>query len=87
MEADKLVFMANQIASFFKSYPEEDATVGIRDHIRAFWTPGMRRTFAERLHADPQGIEPLVVAAMTERQTGESPIKRGEVGQLASDAG
>ena len=38
---EKLVRMANQIATFFRSYPEEEAVAGIQKHIKAFWTPKM----------------------------------------------
>ena len=37
----KLVYMANQIATFFRSYPEAEAVAGIHKHIVAFWTPKM----------------------------------------------
>jgi formate dehydrogenase subunit delta len=92
MEADKLVAMANQIATFFRSYPETDAMRGIHDHIVAFWTPGMRRTLEARLQDNPAGVESLVVGAITTRPRGESPIKKetegpAAGGQLASDAG
>ena len=93
MDGEKLVFMANQIAAFFKAYPEEDAIVGVRDHIVSFWTPGMRRTLQARMLGSTEGLEHLVVAAMTgPRPDCESPIKKemqgpGELGQMASDAG
>jgi formate dehydrogenase subunit delta len=93
MDAEKLVSMANQIAAFFKAYPEEDAVIGVRDHIASFWTPGMRRTLEYRVQGDPSGLEHLVVVAMTRpRPVGESPIKKevqgpGELGEMASDAG
>jgi formate dehydrogenase subunit delta len=86
--------MANQIAKFFRSYPEADAIVGVEEHIRAFWTPGMRAALSARIAEAPEGIEHLVVLAMT-RPTppaGESPILKqtegpAELGQAASDAG
>jgi formate dehydrogenase subunit delta len=93
MDPEKLVFMANQIAGFFKAYPEEDAVIGVRDHIKSFWTPGMRRTLQTRLQGDASGLEHLVVVAMTQkRPEGESPIKKevqgpGALGEMASDAG
>ena len=40
-QEDKLVRMANQIATFFRSYPDEEAVAGIHKHIMAFWTPKM----------------------------------------------
>jgi formate dehydrogenase subunit delta len=94
MDAEKLVFMANQIAGFFKSYPDADAIIGIDDHIRAFWTPKMRATFATRIHDNRTGVHALVLAAMDHPhpRQGESPIKKIEqgpeaLGELVSDAG
>jgi len=42
MSPDKLVMMANQIASFFETQPHEDAAAGVADHINQFWEPRMR---------------------------------------------
>ena len=50
---DKLVRMANQIALFFRSYPENEAVAGIHNHIVAFWTPKMRRDIED--YADEAG--------------------------------
>ena len=86
--------MANQIAVFFRSYPEEDAIAGVADHIRAFWTPGMRAALSARIEQSQAGIEPLVVRAMTQPRPpcGESPIAKeikgpGQLGEAVSDAG
>ena len=93
MDAEKLVFMAGQIAAYFKAYPEDEAIIGIRDHIKSFWTPGMRKTLEARVRRDNAGVEPLVLAAMTEpRPPGESPIRKetqgpGKLGEMVSDAG
>ena len=92
-ESDKLVAMANQIASFFGAYPQEEAAHGIRDHIVAFWTPGMRRAFDARIDRDPAAISPLVLRALDgHRMRAPSPIIKetadaATLGQLASDAG
>ncbi len=90
MQVEKLAHMANQIANFFRSYPEEEACAGIRDHIQAFWTPRMRQT----LLADgpSRGLDPLVVRALATWPRAESPVQKetasaGTAGQLASDAG
>ncbi len=90
MKADKLAHMANQIASFFRSYPEDEACAGIRDHIQAFWTPRMRHM----LLADGPGetLDPLVVKALASASWAESPVRKETAsaetaGQLASDAG
>jgi len=87
---EKLVSMGNQMASFFRSYPEAEAIVGIRDHIQSFWTPRMRASILE--HGGHPGLDPLVAAALRTRPQAESPIKKetmgpGEGGLLASDAG
>lgn len=91
--AEKLVRMANQIATFFRSYPDEEAVAGIQEHIVAFWSPSMRRDFTARAQRTEDGIDPLVVAAFGPAQAAESPAKReaagpGEAGQIgAMDAG
>ena len=44
MNPDKLVKMANQIASFFAAEPDRKVAIaGVADHIKRFWDPRMRR--------------------------------------------
>jgi formate dehydrogenase subunit delta len=52
---EKLVYMANQIASFFVAQGEAKAVPAIADHIRKFWDPEMRRKFLAE--ADKPGVE------------------------------
>ena len=52
---EKLVYMANQIASFFVTQGEAKAVPAIADHIRKFWDPEMRRKFL--VQADNPNIE------------------------------
>lgn len=91
--AEKLGRMANQIATFFRSYPDEEAIAGIHEHIVAFWSPTMRRDLSARVANDVTGLDPLVVAAVRAISTGTSPARKeaagpGEAGQIgASDAG
>ncbi len=92
MTPDKLARMANEIASFFRAYPKEEACAGIRDHIVAFWTPGMRSTFLAFVKVGGPGLDPLVSEAMRTWPEVESPVGRATapaeaVGQGASDAG
>ncbi|MBB4955632.1 formate dehydrogenase subunit delta [Agrobacterium vitis] len=65
--AEKLIRMANQIATFFKSQPENERLAGIATHINKFWEPRMRRQFFELIDANPEGradgFDPLVIAA------------------------
>ncbi|MEH3116554.1 MAG: formate dehydrogenase subunit delta [Methylorubrum populi] len=89
---DKLVRMANQIALFFRSYPEEEAVAGIHKHIVAFWTPKMRRDLEG--YADEAGarLDALVRRALESEPAAESPVRPATrnpqlVGEGASDAG
>lgn len=61
MHNDHLVKMANQIASFFASYPDQDqAAAETAAHIRKFWVPEMReRLIAHAQEADGIGLAPL----------------------------
>ena len=59
--AVKLARMANQIASFFRAYPDEEAVARIHEHIVAFWSPRMRQDLAAALGRVE--LDPLVVAA------------------------
>ena len=59
-----LVRMANQIADFFRSQPEEDALKGTANHIRYFWDPRMRKKMAEHLATGGEGLSPLARAAV-----------------------
>ena len=52
---EKLVYMANQIADFFRAQGEAKAVPAIADHLNKFWDPQMRKDFlriAERPDAD-----------------------------------
>ena len=49
---EKLVRMANQIATFFLSQPEEVRVDGVATHINKFWEPRMRRRFFEMIDQD-----------------------------------
>lgn len=64
-DPEKLVKMANQIGDFFKSYPEDTAVEGIRDHIAKFWNRKMRDEFFA--HLDKKGetaLQPFVALAV-----------------------
>ena len=60
---DKLVRMANQIATFFHSKPREEGIAGVAEHINKFWEPRMRRQFFEMLDDGSGDYDELVVAA------------------------
>ena len=89
---DKLTRRANQIAQFFKSYPDDEAIAGIASHIEAFWTPKMIREFREGMRGDPK-VDPLVLQAMSPEVAARDPAEKaamgpGKLGELgAVDAG
>ncbi|WP_269930999.1 formate dehydrogenase subunit delta [Aminobacter sp. HY435] len=59
----KLVYMANQIATFFDSKPHDEGVAGIAEHINKFWDPRMRRQFFEMVDAGGAGMKPTVIEA------------------------
>ncbi|MDF1749131.1 MAG: formate dehydrogenase subunit delta [Alphaproteobacteria bacterium] len=60
----ELIRMANQIATFFQSYPEEEAVTGTAEHIRDFWTSAMRARLGRYASDNGNGVHPLVMQAM-----------------------
>ncbi|KQO61932.1 peptidase [Methylobacterium sp. Leaf469] len=88
----KLVRMANQIATFFRSYPDDEAVAGIHKHIVAFWTPKMRHALVAFGPTEGSGLDPLALQAITEKPQAESPVRAATrdpalQGAGASDAG
>lgn len=63
MSPDKLAYMANQIAGFFRSRPHDEAVAGIADHISSFWEPRMRAQFFELIASDAGKFDALVQEA------------------------
>jgi formate dehydrogenase subunit delta len=45
----RLVHMANQVADFFRSYPEAEAIDSTANHLKSFWDPRMRREIEAHL--------------------------------------
>ncbi|HEY3680815.1 MAG TPA: formate dehydrogenase subunit delta [Bradyrhizobium sp.] len=57
---DRLIHMANQIASFFKSQGPGKVTPGVADHIKKFWDPRMRSKIEAHVDAGGAGLDPEV---------------------------
>jgi formate dehydrogenase subunit delta len=55
---DKLVYMANQIGTFFLSQDAETAPAKIAEHIRKFWDPRMREAIVAHLDRGGTGLDP-----------------------------
>lgn len=66
MSPDKLIYMANQIATFFQSQPKEEARRGLADHINKFWEPRMRDQLLQLITDGHNGLSPIVIEARQE---------------------
>lgn len=66
MSPDKLIYMANQIATFFHSQPDVDKAAKVADHLKDFWEPRMLAQFYKIVgghEATTLTIDPVVIAA------------------------
>jgi formate dehydrogenase subunit delta len=61
---EKLVYMANQIGDFFKSYPQDQAVKGIKEHIEKFWDPRMLNQIYAILETPDHGLKPYPLEAL-----------------------
>lgn len=72
MNIDNLVTMANQIGTFFSSFPDRaEAHTGIAMHIERYWAPRMRVKLYE--HVDEErgiGLDPIVLSAIAVHRGG-----------------
>ena len=64
MSPEKMVRMANQIATFFKSQPKEDASARVAAHIKDFWEPRMRAQLRDYARQGGQGLDQIVLNAV-----------------------
>lgn len=84
----KLVRMANQIATFFLSQPQEIRAEGVATHINKFWEPRMRQHLFEHLEGGGEGLLPLVIEAAALIRRPEARVGAGVgVGQDAREGG
>jgi len=60
---ERLVYMANQIATFFISQPKEEQVAGVADHINKFWEPRMRTHLFQIIEQGGMGLSPMVMEA------------------------
>ncbi len=61
---EKLVYMANQIATAFAAQKHEAAVEATRVHIRKFWDPRMRTKIAEHVAHGGEGLLPIAREAL-----------------------
>lgn len=63
MSPEKMVHMANQIATFFKSQPRSDAAEQVAAHISDFWEPRMRAQLLAYIAEGGAGLDPVAIEA------------------------
>lgn len=66
MSPEKMITMANQIASFFNTQPGEGQASRVADHINDFWEPRMRTQLIDHARTGGAGLDQLVLQAMDE---------------------
>jgi formate dehydrogenase subunit delta len=64
MSPDRLVYMANQIGTFFASQHGPDPALGIADHLKKFWDPRMRRAIIAHAAEGGDGLQADVLRAV-----------------------
>ncbi|HBT01787.1 MAG TPA: formate dehydrogenase, partial [Citreicella sp.] len=55
MSPEKMVMMANQIATFFATQPGTDGAERVADHLNDFWEPRMRAQLLDHAGAGGAG--------------------------------
>ncbi|CAI8875398.1 formate dehydrogenase subunit delta [Pseudomonas sp. IT-P253] len=66
MSTDNLIKMVNQIAQYFASEPDQQqAVLGVRNHLKLYWTPGMRKELLAWQTEHPEDLHPLAQAAVS----------------------
>jgi formate dehydrogenase subunit delta len=82
----KLIRMANQIATFFLSQPENVRVDGVATHINKFWETRMRARFFDLIDQPDAGFLPLVIEASSKiKRPGNSNAGSIGVGSEAAD--
>ena len=82
MSESRLVYMANQIATYFRSAPHDEAVAATLDHVTKFWEPRMRRQILEHLRAHQgDGLSEIALAAI--RKLAEVEAAKGNLSASA----
>ncbi|GAB2785162.1 formate dehydrogenase subunit delta [Dyella kyungheensis] len=69
MRIERLITMANDIATYFTVEPDHAAAVAsVRDHLTRFWDPVMRRQLKSYLADGGEGLIPLAQEAVSALQ-------------------
>ncbi|MEI5681636.1 MULTISPECIES: formate dehydrogenase subunit delta [unclassified Mesorhizobium] len=82
---DKIIRMANQIATFFHSKPREEGLAGTAEHINKFWEPRMRRHLFEVIDNGGEGLDELVIAASEKIRRPADPVTPEQAAEANAD--
>lgn len=63
MSPEKMIYMANQIATFFKSQRGSDQAERIAAHLKDFWEPRMREQLIAHVETGGAGLDATVIEA------------------------
>ncbi|MCC5987846.1 MAG: formate dehydrogenase subunit delta [Pararhodobacter sp.] len=63
MSPEKMVHMANQIATFFRSQRGDDQAERVAAHLRDYWEPRMREQLKEYVAKGGEQLDALVIEA------------------------
>lgn len=61
---DHLIHMANDIARFHQSFPEDEAIQMVAEHINKSWAPSMRQKLFEEFQDRPTIFNNLIAKAL-----------------------
>ena len=65
MNIERMVRMANDIGNFFKAEPDHvQAVEGVRNHIKRFWDPRMRKQILEYVESGGDGLSDIAREAI-----------------------
>jgi formate dehydrogenase subunit delta len=72
MSHDRIVMMANQIATFFASQRREDRAGRVAAHLKDYWAPEMRAALLAKIDAGEAGLHPLALEAAERLREGRA---------------
>ena len=64
MDNRNLLRMANQIAAYFRAYPDDKAQREVKAHIEAFWEPQMQSALRSYIERGGEHLDSLITHAM-----------------------
>jgi formate dehydrogenase subunit delta len=64
MSPDRMMRMANQIATFFATQPGPGQAEAVAAHINDYWEPRMRAQLLDHGATGGEGLHPLVLDAI-----------------------